>query len=864
MVIKKEKDDIEKMRIQYKNILCYLILALLISFIFLTKCYYAEIYPFGTNTIDRGDFFGQIVPSYYFLWDVIHGDANLFFDWYTGLGQNMSAVITHFNLLSPFNVLFFFCSRSNIENYMTYYLLLKIIAAAVSMHIVLNHLEKEVNELVKITFSVIYAFCGFNMQNLEVPCWMDAIVIFPFFVLGMHNLLECGKKRLYIITLWLILILDVIQTVNFTIFAVLYVGTALVLKRVNLKKIVSLVAATAISFGLSAPVFIPSLMQLINSYRLAGIGGYFDILFTVDYSDRFKWLMLYNLGFAVGIIIYSLVYKVKKNSFNRKDLYRLVIIIFLSLPILLESTNLLWSLGSYVNFPMRMGYMVPAWIVIVATRYIGELKVDNTYIAYTRLKTVMIYAITIIVGIAIIIFDYYIIKNNKGYLYIALSLILSLPMCFLWFKTYFSKVILSIVSVVILINSYLLVDAYVIPTSHDSAPVIASAYPVDYSNILDKIKNFDGYEDSNYPIVMRQSALSSYMHVISNSQHEMNYNLGYSTIHTRLSDVGGTFFSDALLGVRSVFGLTDSELPEELYEYAYQDEYFSYYDTIYNFEGLVTVSSIDEENKSTNPFDYQNNLSDIIFNKPIFEISEYNGSNGIIELSEIYTDESVVYLYSSDLTESEIKVNDKAIGIFHRFDSDNTIYPNIWNNGIICLGVYKDEEIKIEVTNVSDEASVFIATCNLDEYKSINYDNTEILSIEQDNSSIRFTIENNYDDRYVIVPIYNDSGWNCIVNGKKTELGGIINDSIMVIPLDEGNNIIELYYFPQGLFLGIIIGVFTLILLITRIFIKNNLYKFALRNKAETICLFVMKVIFIAFIVLLYLLPLICFVLEMV
>ena len=47
------------------------------------------IWPFGSNRIDLFDNMQQVAPLYAHLWDAMHGNASVWFDWYTGLGTNV-------------------------------------------------------------------------------------------------------------------------------------------------------------------------------------------------------------------------------------------------------------------------------------------------------------------------------------------------------------------------------------------------------------------------------------------------------------------------------------------------------------------------------------------------------------------------------------------------------------------------------------------------------------------------------------------------------------------------------------------------------------------------------------------------------
>ena len=70
------------------------------------------IWPFGSNRIDYFDNMQQVAPLYAHLWDWMHGKASLWFDWYTGLGTNVSMSISAFSMLSPFNLFLYLVPRN--------------------------------------------------------------------------------------------------------------------------------------------------------------------------------------------------------------------------------------------------------------------------------------------------------------------------------------------------------------------------------------------------------------------------------------------------------------------------------------------------------------------------------------------------------------------------------------------------------------------------------------------------------------------------------------------------------------------------------------------------------------------------------
>ena len=85
-----------------KKVMPYLIPGLITMVVMLVILICKGIWPFGTNRIDYFDNMQQVAPLYAHLWDWMHGKASLWFDWYTGLGTNVSMSISAFSMLSPF------------------------------------------------------------------------------------------------------------------------------------------------------------------------------------------------------------------------------------------------------------------------------------------------------------------------------------------------------------------------------------------------------------------------------------------------------------------------------------------------------------------------------------------------------------------------------------------------------------------------------------------------------------------------------------------------------------------------------------------------------------------------------------------
>ena len=80
----------------------------------------------------------QVAPLYAHLWDFMHGKASLWFDWYTGLGTNVSMSISAFSMLSPFNLLLYLVPRNLILESISILTAVKMVFMSDAMYALLN------------------------------------------------------------------------------------------------------------------------------------------------------------------------------------------------------------------------------------------------------------------------------------------------------------------------------------------------------------------------------------------------------------------------------------------------------------------------------------------------------------------------------------------------------------------------------------------------------------------------------------------------------------------------------------------------------------------------------------------------------
>lgn len=189
----------EKVNVLAKKLKPYSISGAITLAVVLITLILKEIWPFGGNRIDYFDNMQQVAPLYAHLWDFMHGKASLWFDWYTGLGTNVSMSISAFSMLSPFNLLLYLVPRNLILESISILTAVKMVFMSVAMYALLNHkfpklLYPGKDSVCRDVFAVwIRHFIRLLLYTVDGHCCTVSAA-----VLALDRLLTTGKKLFYI------------------------------------------------------------------------------------------------------------------------------------------------------------------------------------------------------------------------------------------------------------------------------------------------------------------------------------------------------------------------------------------------------------------------------------------------------------------------------------------------------------------------------------------------------------------------------------------------------------------------------------------------------------------------------------------
>lgn len=828
-----------------------LITCAVIVFIYVFK----GIWPFGANRIDYFDNMQQVAPLYAHLWDWMHGKASLWFDWYTGFGTNVSMSISAFSMLSPFNLLLYLFPRTLILESISILTLVKMIFMAVAMYAYINKKYNSLSYNMKVTFSLMYTFCGYTV--LYGSCftpWMDIVALFPLLMLAYENMMQTGKKLFYIIMVAIVFIINYYLGAMSLVYIFLISGAYVLLmsKKEKIKEHAwNLGIGTVAGLGLSCFVLVPVMMQLSGSQRGGSgqgiVSQYIGWIKSAIISDGQmaafqRWMMLYGMAFAAAVIIMGLKkFKEEKNTIR----YMISLLLISLLPIVVEGINLMWHFGSYNGYTLRNGYIVAFTLITVAAYFAQRMFEEVTADKKQLVKQLVIF----VVAAAVYAVIYNIIPSNDIILAAFILFIAIFIAAFIFYNKKLKKdgigfdfnTIIAIVAIEVFIGAYSLIgppkfyeyEPYQYGDYVQAANEVKDSLDIEES-VTERIVNPDISLNANYPLILRRSAMSSFTAALQSDTQSYSKKFGYSKYFLWLLDSGGTVFTNSLFHVTQAVNV--NELDSQMYTAVRSDGDYTLYDANYKLPFAMSV------NKNITRQDFSGNWEDLhnIFYKELTNdtqdivngmsytkkessvIREYNvradGKQAvyinIVDVNNRNTDANASWLISS----MHIYVNGEAVLVPTLGDVKNTAYFTDYNNNLVYLGTFENENFTIRVEyddpwylKVSE---VSFAGLDMDKMQSL-VDKHADDYCETSYTSDSFTVKLNGSgvNNMALIPVVYSDNWNVKVNGKKVKAKSVCG-LFTGVDIHAGENVIEMTFEPKGKKAGMLISLATLIMMI--------------------------------------------------
>ena len=825
------------------------------------------LWPFGRDTLDYYDMAQQAVPFYYHNHDELWGLKSFVFDWYTNLGR----VIPGLSEPSLFDLLFYFVPRRYILESMSILMLIKIMAAAFTMNLFIRYIREDLPASFKIILAAGYGMCGYVLANYTIPQWLDMAVIVPLVLMFSEKALKTGRIRGLAVTVFLISLEDYYFAIQMLTFIFLIGGAFCLIRQIAGRKtdstgdiyVFRFALGIMTGIGLSAFSWAGDIAFNLTSARFEnntgdqGLAGlYLDLLRNTETGYISRWFSLMGLAFPAALALVGAIRHLKEKEYAKVSFWALCILMATA-QLFLESIHLILHFGSYVNYPVRNGFMIYCIVAGIAAHAYDAKWHTAASEAGERM-------VGIAVGMALSVILVVLARRvYTGSAKISDHTVLLITMLFmvaaslvhtgliLAKKARYRGYCLCIWILELLFFGMIMIGKPLYQTEYGSDPEQEGEFIRISNSLVDKlgaglsteddricrIKNPDTSLNTNYGMIMRRGTLCGWTSFASPDEIKGAVSLGYGSQYTRILDSGGDIFSDTLLHIRQVISCEEAD--EKLYRKVAsatvpidhmtgESATYGLYENVFEFPFAIPVkdagcfaesyeNAADHINAYCRAFGGQD-IASLIEVEPEritrdgHEISKYR----------IHAGEGVTLYFRGECTDTEYKnttiaVNGKLLDIPTIKEKENHLFPAHFNNNTIALGTFSDEDIEVITDmDMSDPDAVYdhylyqIDTKGLGKLcGSLKSDGKTLSgkrSLDIDPSGGAAGIEG------YLIPVPYDSGWSAYVDGQKTQIQGI-NGLFMYVPAKDAKHI-HMSYYPEMMTPGLIAAAICLLIIL--------------------------------------------------
>jgi uncharacterized membrane protein YfhO len=818
-----------------------------LAILFMLAIFFANgIFPFGEGSIVYDDMTQCNVPAFYAVWDALHGDGGLLFNWKTASGIFVQGVFS--TALSPFNLLFFLiCPREMILECMSFFLILKIALCAFTSMLFFSKKFK-ISPFWHMLFSLMYAFNSYILQYFVNISWLEIVAAFPLVLLALDHLFRRRKIAPYVLVLTYCLMIQLYISYMLYIYLFLVVGLYIIMvipKEIRKVSILNFGIGSVLAIFLSAFSSATSYFSMTASSRFQSAKSYRDIVVSAAGNSVTKLGMLLILTALPTAIVFLLAFKIPKEK--RKIGFCLLAVLTCAVPVFFENINLMWHMGTYVMFSMRFAFMLHLTLLTCSCFAIERFGSSLFFKGKSFFAVVPIAVSLCAAGFAAWLILNKIYTENSTYAIIdkVSAPVIILTFLFLFFfyviTVRFGIKRLAAVTVCVMV---LFEIGFFANRAFSSGKPRQAEYSHDFifdsNTIYDeldlpddnitRIKNIDASLNSNYPLIIGYPAMSNFTHIIPLEIKKNMINLGYSFVYTRILDTGGTYFSDALLGCK--YTISASPLSDEFYSFkGMAGDYFVCESDFSLPFGVVADGEIIKSSiNGANVFAANDNAAKSIFGEGLFDFPDYSRfiseKNDSSYRTATYTlkVEGQGCLYAAFPAMSKrkclrIKVNGESVPVPSLDDPTNDRFSTRFNNGALNLGSFDNESVTIEIDFFNESVispenlKINLAVLDTKMLSELCMSANGAYDVQTSSRSLTVKAVSKDGGDFLFLPIAFDEGWKCKVNGNPVKIETAVG-AFMAVKLEKGVNNISLSFMPHGMRAGIVISVLSLLALI--------------------------------------------------
>ncbi len=778
------------------------------------------IFPFGDNSFLRTDMYHQYAPFFSEFKHKLSEGGSLFYSWDIGMGVNFSAIYAYY-LASPLNWLILLCPKAYIIEFMTYMIVLKIGLAGLSFAYFLK--KHSVNSEIGISFfAICYALSGYMAAYSWNIMWLDCIILLPIICLGLERLVRDGKGLLYAVALGISIASNYYISIMICIFMVIYFVMQLIMRgktRITclLKSLGSFAMYSLLAGGIAAAVLLPEIYALSSTASS-------DISFPKNWSSYFSIIAMLsrhmagvdveigldhwpNIYCGTAVFILILLYLVNKKIALKEKIVYMTVLLFFYASFSINVFNYIWHGLHYPNsLPCRQSFIYVLLILYMCFRVYDNLdgnSIKQLGMAYLISAGFVLCCQEFITDDAFHFAVYYgalvLLALYAGIIYLKLSNRCNANIILLLF--------LTLVSVENAINT----------TATSITTIDRSNYIADNADVKRLVSEVEDGTFFRYDKVSRKTkddgawmnfrTISLFSSTANADVSDFFKKIGCESSTNAYSITGATPLIDSLFSVK--YGIYSSESDNTNEELVLQSGSTYLYKYPYTLPLGYMVDGDLESNwmlDLDSPADVQNDLCELL------------GAGDVLVREEGTTEGSRFSFTASKSSAYYVRIDNRSVDKVNASIGDedkNVSFDNLKRGYLIELGYLRQGE---SVSLLSDDDTLILdATAYSFDYDALGKIYDKLSSSTLDITSFSDThIEGVVDAKksgalFLSVPY--DKGWRICVDGQERAARKYF-DTFMAIDLTEGSHEITLDYTPQGLKIGILISIASVILLI--------------------------------------------------
>lgn len=876
----------------------YLIYAFILPLMIMWLIYIAmEVYPFGTNSVLVLDLNGQYVYFFAELREKILEGGSMLYTWSRTLGGEFMGIYAYY-LSSPFSYLVALFPKDHITEALLCIILLKTGSMGLTMGIYLHNISKKINKLYIVIFASMYALSAYAVVQAHNTMWIDNLIMLPLVALGIEQLIKKHKCILFMSALSISLLTSFYIGYMTCIFVAAYFFYYYFAHNENdennfylesnhfWKSFARIAVSSATAIAIAAVILLPAYYSL-----QFGKTTFSDPKFT--FTQRFDFLDLFTKLFpgsydtvrpeglpflycgTLAVILLP-VYFAAKNVKAREKMCGIALISFFLISFNISAIDMVWhgfQKPNWLNY--RYSFMLVFIFVVFAFKALSEIeKIDFKFIATVS-------GALFIILMAIQKQDYEYIDDFKCiWLSIACVTIYTILLHVIN-KGYLKETISAILCVAVSLELFV---AGLFNTMALDADVVISRR-TSYNNfmnklqpIVDYVKNYDQSEfyrmektihrKTNDPMMLDFMGISNSTSTLNASVIKLLHRFGYSSKSHWTKYLGGTNVSDSLLGIKYV--ITDAST--ELYSCnkIYTDEETGYVawenpnalslafgvnDAVLDIgfeeqdspfllmnETFTAMTGAETPVELFKKIDVESSSLDNVDISFVTEHRKYakSSSNKTARMTYILNVPANVETFLCFPTdyprEADLSVNGESFGTVLGNETDR----------IISLGKYDEEQQVVVALTLKDDPLYIMTGYNFfyyldndvyEEYIPLIGDSQLNVTSFSD-TLIKGNINVSSGDTTLFTSIPYDEGWTVTIDGEKAELLKTY-DSLLAVPITEGEHEVVFRYMPECFVLGLTISVCGIVVfagaVVLSIIMKKRLNKLWIAENSEVI-----------------------------